>query len=85
MSEEEERTPLEDLHELMKALRERYAPASSITDADELLTTGQLFTRLQEIFPHPGLEAIHVYELLKENGYRYTVSNGRWVWMLREV
>ncbi len=71
-----------ELENALSVFMSHFGPAANKSEADEMLTSSEIAEYLSELISIPETANTVIYEILRDNGYKYDFSD-RFVWLLK--
>lgn len=65
--------------------KQHFAPAYTLQESEEQLTTQELYDKFMNLTYDPGFTVDLMHDLLTENGFRYDYIMDEFRWLLRII
>jgi len=67
----------------MQVFKQHFSPAKSIRDADEVMTTEEIYDKIFKLTFDKSLKIEEIQEFMEENGFNFDFDLDNFVWPLK--
>jgi hypothetical protein len=75
----------DELNRVMEVFKKHFQPALCQEDADETMTTEEVFDVFKDLLQNDELDISSMFTLLKSHGYEYDWVFDRFKWLLKSA